>query len=130
LTSKKARTIVIEGRVDVRSLAAIAKVLNEHGIVIRSRSHLVSTIIEAYCELLIDSGAATRVELSATALEILAQIGIEFANTRRRNLIALSKKIGNERAVDSLIDASTGLLPQTDLDRMIAEAEAKLDEDE
>ena len=130
MTSKKARTIVIEGRVDVRSLAAIAKVLNEGGIVIRSRSHLVSTIIEAYCELLIDSGAATRVELSATALEILAQIGIEFANTRRRNLIALSKKIGNERAVDSLIDASTGLLPQTDLDRMIAEAEAKLDEDE
>ncbi|KKN53593.1 hypothetical protein LCGC14_0600890 [marine sediment metagenome] len=130
MTSKKARTIVIEGRVDVRSLAAIAKVLNEHGIVIRSRSHLVSTIIEAYCELLIGSGAATRVELSATALEILAQIGIEFANTRRRNLIALSKKIGNERAVDSLIDASTGLLPQTDLDRMIAEAEAKLDEDE
>lgn len=126
---RRPKTIVIEGRVDARSLATIAKALTDSGVVLRSKSFLVSSIIEAYCDILTLDGSITKVASSTLALELLAKVGIVFNSTRRRNLTALSKQISSERALDMLIDESTGV-PNTTMpsEDMLEEAMHRLEQ--
>ena len=98
----KVRSTVVEGRVDARSLATIANSLTSRGILIKSKSHLVSTIIESYADMLIESNQGYEVESTEAALEILTALGINFQATIRRNLVKLSKQIGAERSLANL----------------------------
>ena len=125
--SDKVRSIVVEGRVDARSLATIANSLTSRGILIRSRSHLVSTIIDAYSDLLVDAGLTSSVVSTENALEILSGLNINFKTTVRKNLKVLSSQISSERALEALTSeihpTSQTVVPQS----LLNQAEQELD---
>ena len=126
---KRPRTIVVEGRVDARSLATIAVALTGQNIVIRSKSHLVSIVIEAYCDLLIQDGSGARVDTTSLALELLAKVGIDFKATRKRSLVALSKQISSERALQGLVDTAGEVGPVGPTPTMLQAAEALMEQE-
>ena len=125
---KRPKTIVIEGRVDARSLATIAKALTDSGIVLRSKSFLVSSIIEAYCDILTLDGTITKVDSTALALELLSKVGIVFHATKRRNLTALSKQISSERALGMLSDEVSDVSNLSPSEDMLQRAMDKMEQ--
>ncbi len=104
MTLARSRKISVEARVDARSLATIASAFSEKNIPITSRSQLVSTIIETFCDSLVSSKVVTAVDSTAKALQILDHVGIRFTDFSRRNLRALALQIQSERALDNLVD--------------------------
>ena len=126
---KRPRTIVVEGRVDARSLATIATALTGQNVVIRSKSHLVSVIIEAYCDLLVQDGSGVRVDTTTLALELLAKVGREFRATRQRGLMALSKQISSERALQGLVNTAGEIGPVAPTSAMLQAAETLMEQD-
>ena len=126
---KRPRTIVVEGRVDARSLATIATALTGQNVVIRSKSHLVSVIREAYCDLLVQDGSGVRVDTTTLALELLAKVGREFRATRQRGLMALSKQISSERALQGLVNTAGEIGPVAPTSAMLQAAETLMEQD-
>ncbi len=121
----KVRSLVVEGRVDPRSLAMIANSLTSNNIPIRSKSHLVSMIIESYADMLVSSKQASMVS-TERAIEILASVGMHFQNNTKQKLNRISKQIGHERALEQL-QGNLGVKVVLSED-LLAEAQASLED--
>jgi len=106
---KTTKTVVVVARVDARSLATIATAFAEKKILIKSRSHLNSLIIETFCSSLVDSDIVTRVKTTDEALDILMSLGIGFEKSLQRCLVSLAKQIDIEQAIDGVDENLQGV---------------------
>ena len=83
MIKKKAKTIVVEGRVDLRSLATIAKFLYAEGAMPETRSGLVSKIIEDYCDLLVSNNLGIAEESTMEAFKTMNDLGFNLGGPSR-----------------------------------------------
>jgi len=80
---KKPKTLVVEGRVDMRDLASIAKYLDTQNNLPRTKSGLVSQIVSDFAELLISNKLIARTTSTMDALRDLEQLGFEMGGPSR-----------------------------------------------
>lgn len=70
--------VVINARLDIRQLAALALYLNKFEAPPRNRSHLVHSIVHTFHDLLVRAGHLDPIDTATEALEVLGKFGISW----------------------------------------------------
>ena len=76
-------TIVLQGRINLHSLATLVSYYSDSGRVIRSKSHLLNVIVQDLAEILGQSGQARVVTSTEEAVQLLHMMGMEELTKRR-----------------------------------------------
>jgi hypothetical protein len=102
---KMSKTVVIEGRLDMRDLATCADYMIKSGISATSRSDLLYKVVASFAQAAIEQGAL-EFESTESALAYLNMLGFKSLNRPKRpermaNSFTLSKVIGAERGVEA-----------------------------
>ena len=94
-TSKRARTVIAQSRVDPRSLATLAMYFQkEYDLVISSMSGLVNQIVEELRSLVVEGDPEIDVEETLEAYEMLMKLGCEPRRSGKEFLIQQQKEAG------------------------------------
>lgn len=102
------KTVVVSARVDARSLATIAIAFADKKILVKSRSHLNSLIIETFCDSLVERSVVTRIKTTEEAVEILLGLNVGFEESLRRKVSALASQINSENAIEGISENLQG----------------------
>lgn len=122
----KPKTLVVEGRVDMRDLSTIAKYLDSENNLPRTKSGLVSQIISDFAELLVNNKLIARTTSTLDALRDLEQLGFEMGGPSRngkRNRRSYLKQIqletlGHEEQVLPDFDSVDDTAVDDELEKM------------
>ena len=122
----KPKTLVVEGRVDMRDLSTIAKYLDSENNLPRTKSGLVSQNIRDFAELLVNNKLIARTTSTLDALRDLEQLGFEMGGPSRngkRNRRSYLKQIqletlGHEEQVLPVFDSVDDTAVDDELENM------------
>lgn len=98
------KTVVIEGRLDMRDLATCADYMIKSGISATSRSDLLYKVVASFAQAAIEQGAL-EFDSTESALAYLNMLGFKSLNRPKRpermaNSFTLSKVIAAERGME------------------------------